>query len=63
MFCLLALSGRVVKPTALGAIASSPPCLSHLISEGKIAISASTGSKVRFHREHLAGCQAEDTFG
>ena len=55
VFCLLALSGRVVKPTALGTVASSPPRPSCLISEVKVAISASTGSKMRFHREHLAG--------
>ena len=34
VFCLLARSGCVVKPTALGAVASSPPRLSCLISEG-----------------------------
>ena len=55
MFCLLALSGHVVKPTALGAVASSPQSLSCLVSEMKVAISASTGSKPRFHGKRLAG--------
>ena len=55
VFCLLALSGHVVKPTALCAVASSPQSLSCLVSEMKVAISASTGSKPRFHGKRLAG--------
>lgn len=50
MFCSLALSGHVVKPTALDAIPSSPRSLSFLIAETKAAIAASAGSEMRFYR-------------